>query len=186
MSGCKADTTNENNYLAYASVAAREVNADLFTIAWSGIGMYRNYGADGPSSDAMPARYDSAVPTETSSPWNFSQYTPDAVIINLGTNDYSTKGDPGQPFVDAYVSFLAHVRSKYPKAYVFCLIQWSGSDVNINAAVDAEKATGDGAIESFDINVTNGGSGCDGHPDVAKDAAMGDKLAGEIRRVLGW
>ena len=66
MPGCTADTTNENNFISrtYASVAARSPDADLVTIAWSGIGMYRNYNETGPSADAMPARYDRAVPTE--------------------------------------------------------------------------------------------------------------------------
>jgi lysophospholipase L1-like esterase len=183
---CTADTTNENNYLAYASVAARELNADIVTIAWSGIGVYRNYGEAGPSTDTMPTRYDRAVPNETGSTWDFSRFTPDAVVINLGTNDYSTHGDPGQPFVDAYASFVEHVRTKYPSAYIFCLIQARGSDVNINQVVAMMKSSGDQAIESFDINVTAGGNGCDDHPDVAKDRAMGDKLASELKNVLGW
>jgi len=84
------------------------------------------------------------------------------------------------------VNFVEHVRTKYPSAYIFCLIQASGSDVNINAVVDMMKSSGDKAIESFDINVTDGGNGCDYHPDVAKDQAMGDKLAGELKNVLGW
>jgi lysophospholipase L1-like esterase len=186
MPGCTADTTNENNYLAYGSVAAREVNADLVTIAWSGIGMYRNYNEAGPSADAMPSRYDRAVPTETTSTWDFSEFTPDAVAINLGTNDYSTHGDPGQPYIDAYVSFVEHVRTKYPNAYIFCLIQDSSYAANINQVVSTLTSSGDKAIESFEVDVTAGGFGCDGHPDVVKDQAMGDKLAGEYKNVLGW
>ncbi|HTQ07834.1 MAG TPA: SGNH/GDSL hydrolase family protein, partial [Polyangiaceae bacterium] len=184
---CTADTTNENNYLAYASVAAREVSADLVTIAWSGIGMYRNYGDTGPSTDTMPTRYDRAVPTEDDSTWDFSQYTPEAVVINLGTNDYSTHGDPGQPFIDAYVNFVEHLRTKYANAYIFCLIPESDAAANIDAVVSMMQSSGDKAIESFDITVTEGGAdGCDYHPDLVRDQAMGDKLAGELKNVLGW
>ncbi len=187
MLPCTADTTNEDNYVAYASVAARELDAELVTIAWSGIGMYRNYGDTGPSTDTMPTRYDRAVPTESDSTWDFSKFAPDAVVINLGTNDYSTHGDPGQPFVDAYVNFVEHLRTKYPTAYIFCLIQADGSDVNIDKVVAMMQSSGDRAIESFDINVTEGADdGCDYHPDVARDQAMGDRLAGELKNVLGW
>src|SRR5262249_9757629 len=93
---------------------------------------------------------------------------------------------PGQPFVDAYVNFVEHVRTKYPAAYIFCLIQATDSDVNIDKVVAMMKSSGDEAIESFDINVTDGGNGCDYHPDTAKDQAMGAKLAGELKTVLGW
>jgi hypothetical protein len=50
-----------NNYLAYGSVAARAVGADVVTIAWSGIGVYRNY--DGSTTNTMPLRYPYAVPS---------------------------------------------------------------------------------------------------------------------------
>lgn len=182
---CSGTQSNENNYLSYSSVAARLLDADLVTIAWSGIGMYRNYDEEGPSSDAMPARYDFALPT-SNTPWDFSQYRPDAVVINLSSNDYSTRGDPGQPYIDAYVEFLHHVRENYPDAYIFCLIQWSTSGPNTETVVATLQNEGDANIEAFDINVDTGENACEGHPDVEKAAAMGQKLADHMRTVLGW
>ena len=185
---CSANQSNGNNYVSYGSVAARMLEADLVTIAWSGIGMYRNYDQAGPSADAMPARYDKIIPTDSGAPtWDFSKYVPQAVVINLGTNDYSTRGDPGQPYVDAYIGFLNRVRDNYPDAYIFCLIPLSAATANVNAAVDALKADGDEDVEAFDISVTGGANdGCDGHPNVARDQAMGEKLAGRMATVMGW
>ncbi|HEY5960717.1 MAG TPA: SGNH/GDSL hydrolase family protein [Polyangiaceae bacterium] len=183
--GCTG-TKPENNYLAYGSVAARLLNADLHTIAWSGIGMYRNYDEPGPSAGAMPTKYDLAVPTVSNSTWDFNQFQPQVVVINLGTNDFSTRGDPGQPYIDAYVKFLKHVRSVHQSAYIVCLIPVTAATTDVNQAVSTIKDGGDTRIESFDANATTGGNGCDGHPDVAKDNAMGEKLAAELKRVMTW
>jgi hypothetical protein len=41
------------------------------------------------------------------------------VVINLGTNDFSTGGDPPEEvFVPAYVAFLGHLRDVYPDAFI--------------------------------------------------------------------
>ncbi|HEX6764573.1 MAG TPA: SGNH/GDSL hydrolase family protein, partial [Polyangiaceae bacterium] len=186
---CSGSATNENNYYAYGSVAARALSADLVTIAWSGIGMWRNYNEAGPSADAMPARYDRTIGADAASAanaWDFSKYQPHIAVINLSSNDYSTRGDPGQPYVTAYTTFVRHVRSVYPNAYILCLIQWNGSATNINSVVSTIRNGGDTRISSFDINVNAGADGCEGHPNVAKAQAMGDRLATEIRRILGW
>jgi hypothetical protein len=179
----------ENNYLAYGSVAASALGADVVTVAWSGIGVYRNYNEVGPSTNTMPQRYDYAIPTTTTA-WDFSQYQPDAVVINLTSNDFSTHGDPGQPYIDAFVAFVKHIRSKYPGAYLFLLIEWrsNGSDStnDVNAVVSQIEASGDTQIESFDISAAADSSGCQGHPDVAGGHAMGTALAAEMKRVLHW
>src|SRR5450631_1000760 len=47
----------QNSYLTYAAVAARALSAELHAVAWSGIGMYRNYNEAGPSTENMPAVY---------------------------------------------------------------------------------------------------------------------------------
>ncbi len=189
-SSCSGSQTNENNYLAYGSVAARSLGADVFTEAWSGIGIYRNYNETGPSTNTMPTRYDYSIPTETSrGNWDYTQYQPHVVVINLTSNDFSTKGDPGQPYIDAYVQFLAHLRSVYADAYIICVIEWTSnpsSAGDVNQVVSTVKAGGDTKVESFNISSYANGSGCDGHPNVAGSKAMGDALANEIKRVMGW
>jgi hypothetical protein len=60
----------ENNYLAYGSIAARSLGADVVTVAWSGIGVYRNYDEVGPSTNTKPDRYDYSIPT-TLTAWDF-------------------------------------------------------------------------------------------------------------------
>src|SRR5687767_14588279 len=64
----------------------------------------------------MPDLFTRVFADDPRSTWGFA-YTPDVVVINLGTNDFSV-GDPGQPFVDAYLGLVADVRARYPEAWI--------------------------------------------------------------------
>jgi hypothetical protein len=189
---CASPIKIENHYLSYGAIAARAVGADLVTIAWSGIGVYRNYGATTPSPNTvMPARYDYAIPTDHTT-WDFAADTPDVVIMNLTNNDFST-GNPGQPYIDAYTKLTMHIRSKYPAATFIHVIEWkTGSTTDqsaattINQIVASLKAGGDLKHEVFDMRPYANTKQCGGHPDMAAAQAMGNALAGDLRTVMGW
>jgi lysophospholipase L1-like esterase len=188
---CSGTELNENNYLAYGSVAARALSADVVTIAWQGIGMYRNYNEAAPvaGDPTMPQRYDYSIPSAMTA-WDFSKYQPQAVMINLTSNDFSTNGDPGTAYINTYVSFVQHVRTQYPDAYFFLIIEWSNatsdSSTDTNKIVTAVKAAGDSKIEAFDIRPFANGNACEGHPDTTGGQNMGTALANEIKKVLAW
>jgi lysophospholipase L1-like esterase len=182
--GCTFSSATESNYKAYASVAARALDADLSTVAFSGKGMYRNYNDTGAGTDTMPDLYDYASIT-LQSPWDTKKFLPDVVVIYLGTNDSSTHGDPGQPYVDAYVSFVKHVRSNYANAWILCVIP-TNLTADIANVLSAIKAGGDTKIDSVSIDSTAGGVGCDYHPDVVKQADMGQKLTTKLKALLSW
>jgi lysophospholipase L1-like esterase len=184
LPGCTFSAETENSYLAYGSVAARAVGAELSTVAWSGLGMWRNYNDVGAAAKPLPFYYDDALPTVTT-PWDFTRFVPDVVVINLGTNDSSTHGDPGQPFTLAYVAFVHHLRTKYPSAWIVCIDATAAVTSDIKQVVSTLTTAGDAKIEAFALTGQNG-SGCDGHPNVASDALMGDSLATELKRVMGW
>lgn len=63
----------ENHYYTYAAITARNLYAQHFAIARSGIGIYRNY--NGPregSPDCMPAMYNQTLFNDSSEIWDFS------------------------------------------------------------------------------------------------------------------
>jgi len=172
-----------NNYLAYGSVAARAVGADVSTIAWSGIGVYRNY--DGSTTDTMPVRYPYAIPNDDT-PWNFSLYQPDVVVINLGTNDFG-QGDPGTPYEDAYVAFVQTIRSKYANAYFILIDMYGGIRLTrVNDVVAALKSGGETKVEVVSVSSAQNNLGCNQHPNVAGQAAMGQVLAASLQALMGW
>jgi lysophospholipase L1-like esterase len=98
----------QSHWHTYGAVAARALGAGLSTIAASGYGMYRGY--DGDTANALPQLYGRTITKDPSSAWGFAAQ-PDAVVINLGTNDINAgKGDPGRPFRAAYLGFLDRAR----------------------------------------------------------------------------
>ena len=175
-----------DNYLAYGSIAARAVSADVVTIAYSGIGVYRNYGETTPTATSltMPKRYPYAIPDTV--PWDFALYQPQAVVINLGTNDFGS-GDPGTPYETAYVSFVQTIRQKYADAY-FILIDMYGGDrlTRLNNVLASLKASGESRAVVLSLNSVQNNLGCNQHPNVAGQQGMGTTLAARLRTVLGW
>ncbi|HLM71528.1 MAG TPA: SGNH/GDSL hydrolase family protein, partial [Polyangiaceae bacterium] len=188
---CNFSAATENHYLTYGSIAARNLGADLITVAWSGKGIIYNYGDD--KTDPLPSLYDRTLPGDAGSAWDFA-WKPDAVVINLGTNDFSTDGDPSEgEFVGAYEAFLGHVRDKYPSAYILALVPTllSGNDLAtaeayVNKAVAARKGAGDQKVEAHSMTVLSEGWGCDYHPSLKTHANMGASLTTVLKDKMGW
>ncbi|HEY6727817.1 MAG TPA: SGNH/GDSL hydrolase family protein, partial [Polyangiaceae bacterium] len=168
-----------------------ELEADLITVAWSGKGIIFNYGED--IHDPLPALYGRTLPGDAASEYDFAQI-PDAVVINLGTNDFSTDGDPSpEAFETAYSNLLLRIRDRYPDAFVLCTVGplLSGEDLTaaragIAAAVAAVQAQGDLRVKSWEMNLSNDAPGCDWHPSLGTHQAMATALVGELRSELGW
>jgi hypothetical protein len=189
---CPAAIKIENHYLSYGAIAARAVTADLVTIAWSGIGVYRNYGTTTPTpTTVMPARYDYSIPT-TQTAWDFTKFQPDVVVMNLNNNDFSV-GNPGQPYIDAYLKLTMHIRSNYPNATFIHVIEWEtgnttdqSASTTVNQMVATLKAGGDMKHYVFDMRPYANKKQCGGHPDIPASQAMGAALAADLHTVMGW
>ncbi len=186
---CDFSDETENHYLTYGAIAARTLGAEISTVAWSGKGMVNNYGDN--VDKPMPEIYDRTVASDAA-PWSFA-WQPDVVVINLGTNDFSTDGDPAENvFVPAYVQFMAHLRDVYPDAFILAISPslWGEEaamvDGYLQSAVDQRHMAGDPEVGFANVNVEWIGSGCNGHPSVATHEAMGAKLAQTLQAQLGW
>jgi lysophospholipase L1-like esterase len=188
---CTFSPDTENHYLTYGAIAARALDAELSTVAWSGKGVMYNYDTD--TTNPMPTLYNRVLPDDPNSRWDFSTQ-PDAVIINLGTNDFSTDGDPTtEQFRDAYMGLIAQIRTGAPNAIILCTNgnMLSGTDLDaaragIHAAVDAVRAAGDEKVVAWDMNVANDSPGCDWHPDLAAHQLMANALVAQLEQHLGW
>jgi lysophospholipase L1-like esterase len=183
----------ESHWDTYGAVAARALGAELSTIATSGQGAYRNYGGD--MMNTMPMVYDRTLTNAATPTWDF-RVVPQAVVINLGTNDISNnKGDPGDAFRDTYVDLLTTIRTNYPDAWIIGIIGplLSGTDLttiqgHIKDAVDIRTADGDQKVEYFGMiqPQTSDKFACQYHPNVAENMIMATQLAGELSAKLGW
>ena len=194
---CTFSPDTENHYLTYGALSARALGAELSTVAWSGKGVVCNYGDDATScSDPFPPYYDRTLPTRADSRWDFSRWQPQAVVINLGTNDFSTAVDPTEEqFEQALGTLLEHVRAEAPDALILATVGplLTGTDLAtarmyIGNVVQKRNAAGDAKVQAFDLAPTNpaDGYGCDWHPSARTHQVMADALTAKLRAELGW
>ena len=188
-SPCSFSAETENHYQTYGAIAARTVGAELHAIAWSGKGMVYNYGDD--VNEPMPEIYERTIASEGAT-WSV-QWQPDVVAVNLGTNDFSTDGDPTEElYVGTYVQFLGLLRERYPQAFLLVLqpsLYGAEDDMvrgYLQDVVAQVQAGGDPDVAYADVNVDWIGSGCDGHPTVATHEGMAGRLVEELQTHLGW
>jgi lysophospholipase L1-like esterase len=187
---CQYTIDTENHYVTWEAVAARAVGAELSTVAWEGKGAVCNVG-DGPCTMPFPTYYDRTLPSRADSQWDFAAFQPHAVVINLGTNDFSSAVDPTPTeFATGYANFLRHIRGKYPDALILCTcgpMLGAGELKKARDGIDAAiTAVGDARIKAFDLPIQSGATGCIGHPNVATHQKMADVLVARLKAELGW
>jgi lysophospholipase L1-like esterase len=188
---------NENHYLSYGALSARALGAELSTICFSGKGVSRDY--DGNAENQMPELFTRTIPMEPEPGWNFARFQPDAVIVNLGSNDFG-KGVPDQvTFTAAYEGFVAQLRELYPRAHLACLTgptitdSWPAgegrlSKLNawISGVVERRRQGGDDNMSFLALTPQTAPYGEDWHPSLATHRKMAAELQAHLKKTLGW
>ena len=192
---CGYVNSQQNEYLAYGAITARNLDAEHTTIAWSGKTLYemREY-----FDKALPGRGELGA---DSPKWDFSHYQPHAVVLNVGTNNFALI-DPGEKrFVELYLALFAKVRAAYPKAFVVCALGSMLSDVypegrhNLTQArkymkVVMHKLEESGeklaAFLEFPEQNHADGLGCGFHPSLKTHKLMSDRLTAMLKERMGW
>jgi lysophospholipase L1-like esterase len=181
---CSFSGDTETAYATYAAIAARELDAEAHLIAYSGKGVFQNYGGD--TNEPMPELYGRTLTGDSTDTWDFASWTADAVVVNLGTNDFSATIAQNQ-FVPAYAALLGTIRSQYPSARIFC-VSWAhwGSE-HESWVEDAMTQSGDDNLTHLGFTIeTSEGWGCDYHPSAATHQRLGQELAQAMRTAMGW
>lgn len=191
--GCHFSTETESAYLTYGAVAGRALGAEVSILAASGWGIHSDNG--GNTQNVLPTIYENTLGGQSMPAWSFTR-RPAAVVVNLGTNDFSADMNlAADAFTAPLVAFLATVRQKYPDAWIYCAIGpllYDAGLVNartyIGDVVANLNAAGDGKVKVLDFGQQNIllGTGCDYHPSVAEHQRMGEMLVGVLRADLGW
>jgi len=128
----RPDSTFTNNYLSYAAITARHFDAEYTCICKGGIGIMISW-----FPYVIADIYDKLNPADSTSKWDFSNYTPDIVVINLFQNDswlvnkperkefqskFGTE-PPNEDFIiDSYKQFVSSIRYHYPEADIICAL----------------------------------------------------------------
>lgn len=191
--GCRFTTETESAYSTYGAVAARALGADASIVAASGWGVYSDNG--GNRKNVLGELFGTTIAGENPPSYGFAQ-KPQALIINLGTNDFSANMMLGSAeFSDAYSALVAQARSKYPDALIYCAVGpmlygtgLSNARSYLQALVADKNSKGDAKLKLLDFGQQDAskGTGCDWHPSVAENQRMAEQLTQELKQALGW
>ena len=109
----------ENCDQGYPGLLGRWFDADVAVEAISGIGVTQNAAAKdkwqlGPMT--MPGYFERTMQTRPTPPWDFARFTPEAVLVSLGGNDFNHQGGKvpsNSTFSAAYATFLSRIFAVY-------------------------------------------------------------------------
>lgn len=193
---CLADALRPNGdpYNSYGMRLGRRLDAQVQLVCYGGRGLERDYRGLGVTDGILniPEFMDLAIATDDPRkrvPWTATAYTPDGIILSVGTNDFNlqpTKPLDGKKFVADYVALLHRITAEYPNAKIFATegaivtnpllrtyIQQAVAEVNQKQVVWAP-------------STHYPGNGCNGHPTKAQHAHMADDFEPILRNDLHW
>lgn len=183
-------TRGEDNWHTYGPVTARHFGARVHVESWSGKGLLKNAGDSHiPSVDPLPLYFNRTVATQVHPVWTFARYVPQAVVINLGTNDYSGPPFPTRAqFEQAYHQFLATIRDAYGTQTVFFLVCGPMSSATVSCPYVEQVARTELNAHYVDMSdiLSSSDYGCGGHPNILGHRKMADTLIVAIESVLHW
>ena len=193
---CTFSAATENVELTYAAMTAKELGAGYTIIAVSGVGIVRNFNtADKMSPGTMLTYYDLTTTDQDSEEWDFNRWVPDAVVINLGTNDFSTVPHPaGEVFLQGYTELIVKIRNRYPDAHIFAMagpIMVDPAEDTIRSVVTQMREILDDDRVHFvkienNLELSAVDYGCDWHPNGSGHRKIAEQLIPRIREELDW
>jgi lysophospholipase L1-like esterase len=183
-----------NADISFGHVLGRRLEAQVHLVSYGGRGVFRDWqGKDNTQTSNAPIFFERTLPDDPNILWNHASYVPDAVIIGLGTNDFSKSIPEESVFVSAYVAFLQRIRAVYPRTFL-CV---TDSPITIGSPERGPVLTkylqsvvaqvtqkGDKKIAYVPVRYQSG-SKADAHPDGAQHQRIADDLEPVLRKALG-
>lgn len=192
--GCHYDAQFANASRTWLFRAADALGAERHVIAWSGRGLVWNY--DRSLETTMATLATRTIGSEPASRHDPSAFVPDAIVVNLGTNDVSRPEYDKHRFAREYLALLGSLRTWYPEARIVVAYGPLMSDdyprigtgtlrkmrKTLEGVVARRTRAGDTNVRLLALPSAQGreGAGCDSHP----SAATHERLAGLLVQAL--
>ncbi len=202
-------TVTENPAKAYAYLAARELNAELEVVAWSGKGVISGYIGE----EEEPVKDDSWLvpmfyqytdaglekqyfhkPQEEWERWEPEKLAPDLVMLHLGTNDSSytrESAERKEEFLEGYFAFLEEIHEKNPDAKILCMLGIMDQRLcsTVSGAVQKfQQAYPAAGILYLQLNeqLEEDGLGTFWHPTYDTNKKAAGLVAEAAKKLMGW
>jgi hypothetical protein len=191
----RTDDILNNGYWGFGMIAARRLNAEANSQGIGGLSLLDHTGWFGGSLDktiGLETTWDKLDPIGGQlSPWDFSRFTPDVVVISIGQND--ARG--GKLSDDAwradwkakYKQVLDGLRSHYPQAKFVLTTTVLMHDMAWDKAIQ-EVASEYRSARGVDISYfgfSRAGKATPGHPRLTEEEEMGKELADYLGHLPG-
>ena len=184
-----------SNQFAFPALAAEALNAEKRVIALGGWGPHLSYDANPAHTIGHIYEQLCGVCDAGSAPYDFAaQRRADAVVINLGTNDFSGISSlPEQERAAGFaaleasaVRLLELVRGHNPGAQILWAygLCGDGSQAPIRRAVERRVAAGDTGVRYLALTDCNGDLGSRSHPGRNAQRRAAEEIAAALREML--
>lgn len=181
-----------SNRFAYPTLVSERLNAEKRVIALGGWGVYRSW--DGKPDCVIGRIYDRlcAIVPGGDVPWDFSSARqPDAMVINLGTNDASALKDlepvdrrvAEAEVTQSAVQLMRQVRAHAPRALILWAYGMCGDPLKecLKQAVAQLRSEGDDRLAWLSLEDCGSNLGSRGHPGRAAHQRAAEQIVDALR-----
>ncbi|MFF8673642.1 SGNH/GDSL hydrolase family protein [Streptomyces sp. NPDC015242] len=176
--------------VAYGALTARRLRADYQLNAYSGLGMVRNYNGGSPEV-TYRSFYDRALLNVPGDVWHAPDtWRPGLVVIHLGTNDFSTPVNPGEPWTDqslaaayrdAYSGFLRKLRTRHGPDAILLAVGAGPFAGHVEQVVREHNTSGDTRVRFWRLDDTGLDlAGCHWHYSARDHRLLADRLTAHL------
>ncbi|MCK2084182.1 SGNH/GDSL hydrolase family protein [Aeromonas sp. 3925] len=183
---------SSNARLAFPAKTAALLGATHSQVSYSGLGLLRNWDGNQPHH-ALP-HYLNKAGAVYQGGTDFESQHPALIVVELGTNDFSSELQPHEPWqdqeafqqawVDGYVDLLRDLRQRYDSPPIILMGQYLWPHDRLNQALARLQQQlallGDPPVLVEQMRSDN--SGCLWHPTAAEHDGIAASLAGLIRQ----
>ena len=184
-----------SNEPAFPSLTAARLGAEKEVLALGGWGTWR--GWDGDTSHHIGRIFEQlcGVVPGGEAPYAFDRPAPDAVVINLGTNDASAvrlldeseRPQALEEVADCAAALMEKVRMRAPQAWILWSYGLCGDELRapLEAAVERRRAAGDEKVRYLALTGCGDDLGARSHPSRAAHRRATEEIAGALEPLIG-
>lgn len=188
------DRKYEDGLQTYAAFTANALNADYNVLSASGWGLVCS--ANGSTEQTIPFIYNEICSTPNNGinrdkEWDFSNFKPDIVVVNLGTNDANPNAGVSEAqYKKGIVDFVKKLRQRNNNARILWAVGMMGNEygIAIEKAISELKSNGIDNVFylEFEHLTDDEYKGYNWHPNVKSNEIAGNTLTKKIQEIMDW